>query len=288
MLSTQIILLLIIGAGFLGLFVLIGLLRGDHFRHVRSQDDSEHRKKLLAKVRRIEIKTNKITDHLFSGEYHSSFKGSGMSFAEVRKYSYGDDIRRIDWNVTARLNEPYVKIFEEERELTFYLLIDISASASYGLGNSSKREYMAEVAATLAFAALKNGDKVGLLLFSNRVERFLPAKKGRQHVLHIIRDILETQPEGKATDLADPLRFFADTNRKKAIAFILSDFHTPDFSQQISYAASRHDISAIKVTDSSENEIPETGLVPVVNVETGERSWMDSNSRSLIKKTFSF
>ena len=213
-------------------------------------------KELLKKVRKIEIKTRRLSDHIFSGEYHSSFKGRGMTFSEVRQYQFGDDIRSIDWNVTARYSEPYVKVFEEERELTMMLVVDISGSESFGTTQQFKRDILTEISATLAFSAIQNNDKVGLLLFSNEIELFIPPKKGKTHVLRIIRELIEFKPNSKKTDLTQALKYFSNVMKKKAIVFILSDFIDTGYDNALKIVGKKHDVTGIRVYDKLETELP--------------------------------
>jgi uncharacterized protein (DUF58 family) len=234
---------------------------------------------LLKKVRRIEIKTRGLTKHIFAGEYHSAFKGRGIAFSEVREYQYGDDIRSIDWNVTARFNHPYVKIYEEERELTVMLLIDVSGSGSFGTANSFKRDQMTEIAAVLSFSAIFNNDKIGVIFFSDRVEKFIPPLKGRKHILRIIRELLDFQPVSNQTRLDEPLRFLTNTTKKKCTAFVISDFMAPDFEEALRIASSKHDIVALKVYDPVERSIPDIGLVRIVDSESGQERWIDTTSK---------
>lgn len=240
-------------------------------------------KELLKKVRKIEIKTRRLSDNLFGGEYHSTFKGRGMTFSEVRPYQFGDDVRAIDWNVTARYNEPFVKVFEEERELTMMLLVDISGSGIFGTKGQSKREILTEIAATLAFSALQNNDKVGLLLFSDRVERFIPPKKGKGHVLRIIRELLEAKPIGKGTDLSAPLAFLGNALKKKAIVFTLSDFMCSGYQKTLQITGKKHDITGIRVYDALDAHWLNLGLIPVQDAETGAVQWMASSSKAVRK-----
>ena len=242
---------------------------------------------LLKKVRKIEIRTKALSHQIFAGEYHSAFKGRGMAFSEVREYSYGDDVRNMDWNVTARLSAPYVKIFEEERELTVVLLVDVSRSGLFGTAVKTKRDQIAEIAAVLAFSALVNNDKVGALFFSDRVEKFIPPKKGRTHLLHIIREILHLEPESTGTDIGEALRFLTGALRKKCTAFILSDMldvnpdGSPRYEDALKVAAGRHDLSVIRVTDPREETIPSIGLVDVKDSETGESAWINTSSQKV-------
>ena len=235
---------------------------------------------LLKKVRRIEIKARGLTRHIFAGEYHSAFKGRGIAFSEVREYQYGDDIRSIDWNVTARFNHPYVKIFEEERELTVMLLIDVSGSGNFGTTVSFKRDIMTEVAAVLSFSAIFNNDKIGVIFFSDRVEKFISPQKGRKHILRIIRELLDFRSESLKTNLDEPLRFLTNAIKKRCTAFILSDFMAPRFEESLRIASNKHDIVALKVFDPVETAIPDIGLIKVSDSETGEERWIDTSSRA--------
>jgi uncharacterized protein (DUF58 family) len=238
-------------------------------------------KELLKKVRKIEIKTRRLSDHIFSGEYHSSFKGRGMTFSEVRQYQFGDDIRSIDWNVTARYNEPYVKVFEEERELTMMLVVDISGSESFGTTAQFKRDILTEISATLAFSAIQNNDKVGLLLFSNEIELFIPPKKGKTHVLRIIRELIEFKPNSKKTDLTHALRYFSNVMKKKAIVFILSDFIDTGYDNALKIVGKKHDVTGIRVYDKLETELPKLGMVPMRDAENGEIVLVNTNSKTV-------
>ena len=241
---------------------------------------------LLKKVRKIEIKTKALSHQIFAGEYHSAFKGRGMAFSEVREYQYGDDVRNMDWNVTARMSAPYVKVFEEERELTVVLLIDISRSGLFGTVGETKRELVAEIAATLAFSAMLNNDKVGALFFSDTVEKFIPPKKGRSHLLHIIREILEYTPEHDGTDIGEALRYLTNALKRRCTAFVLSDMldvdenGAPRYEEALKVAVNRHDISVIRVYDPRERTIPDVGLVHVKDSETGRGAWVNTSSRS--------
>ena len=234
---------------------------------------------LLKKVRRIEIKTRGLSKHIFAGEYHSAFKGRGIAFSEVREYQYGDDIRSIDWNVTARFNHPYVKIFEEERELTVMLLIDVSGSGYFGTTVSYKRDVMTEVAAVLSFSAIFNNDKIGVIFFSDKVERFIPPQKGRKHILRIISELLNFESLSRKTNLDEPLRFLTNAIKKRCTTFIISDFLVPDFEKTLRIASNKHDIVALKVFDSIEQAIPDIGLIKIVDAETGEEKWIDTSSK---------
>ena len=240
---------------------------------------------LLNKVRKIEIKTRGLSRNIFAGEYHSQFKGRGMAFSEVREYQAGDDIRSIDWNVTARLNKPYIKVFEEERELTVMLLVDVSGSRNFGTLTQMKRDMMAEVAATLAFSTIENNDKVGVLFFSDKVEKFIPAKKGKSHVLHIIRELLSFEPNSSGTDIAGALAYFANAQKRRCTAFLLSDFiglnmNKPirklDIYSPLMIAANRHDINIIQIYDRRDSELPNVGLLKLKDAESGQRIWVDT------------
>ncbi len=240
---------------------------------------------LLRKVRKIEIRTRALSHQIFAGEYHSAFKGRGMAFSEVREYQYGDDVRSMDWNVTARLRSPYVKVFEEEREMTVVLLIDISRSGLFGTSGMTKRDLIAEIAAVLSFSAIINNDKVGALFFSDRVEAFIPPKKGRSHLLHIIREIIELRPKSNGTDVGQALRYLTNAMKKKCTAFVLSDMldanpdGSPRYEDALKVACNRHDISVIKVHDPRERTIPDVGLVHVKDSETGESAWINTSGR---------
>lgn len=238
-------------------------------------------KEILKKVRKIEIKTRRLSDHIFSGEYHTSFKGRGMTFSEVRQYQYGDDVRAIDWNVTARYNEPFVKVFEEERELTMMLLVDISGSESFGTKNQLKRDMVTEIAATLAFSATQNNDKIGLLLFSDQIELFIPPKKGKSHVLRIIRELIEFESKSKKTDLSQALKYLSSVLKKKAIVFLISDFMVKDYEHTLKIASKRHDVTGIRVFDQREERIPNIGVVNMVDAETGETLLVDTTSKKV-------
>lgn len=237
-------------------------------------------KELLKKVRKIEIKSRRLSDHVFGGEYHSTFKGRGMTFAEVRQYQYGDDVRNIDWNVTARYNEPHVKIFEEERELTMMLIVDVSGSKEFGTYQQFKSDFVTEIAATLAFSATQNNDKIGLILFSDTIELFIPPKKGRSHVLRIIRELLEFRPKNTKTNITEALKFLSNVLKKKAIVFILSDFmDASEYSQTLKIASGKHDITGIRIYDKNEIEIPNLGLVQMIDQESGENRLVNTNSK---------
>ena len=236
---------------------------------------------LLKKVRKIEIKTKGLSKQIFSGEYHSAFKGRGMSFSEVRDYQYGDDVRNIDWNVTARTGSPHVKVFEEERELTVMLLIDVSKSSFFGSVKQTKNEINAEIAAVLAFSALNNNDKVGVLFFSNKIEKYLPPKKGKQHVLRIIRELINLEPENNGTNIGMALEYLNNLIKKRCICFVLSDFLTKDYEAPLKIAKRRHDVVGIHIIDPREEAIPNVGLIRAVDSETGDTRWIDSNSKSV-------
>ena len=242
---------------------------------------------LLKKVRKIEIRTRALSHQVFAGEYHSAYKGRGMAFSEVREYQYGDDVRNMDWNVTARLRSPYVKVFEEERELTVMLLVDVSRSGLFGTDTMTKRELVAEVAAVLAFSAILNNDKVGALFFSDRVEEFIPPKKGRSHLLHIIREIIGLKPSSDGTDISGALRFLTNAMKKKCTAFLLSDMldvdadGRPRYEDALKVAVNRHDLSVLKVYDPRERNIPDVGVVHVKDSETGDSAWIDTGSKKV-------
>lgn len=238
-------------------------------------------KELLKKVRKIEIKTRRLSDNVFGGEYHSAFKGRGMMFSEVRQYQFGDDVRNIDWNVTARYNEPYVKVFEEERELTLMLMVDISGSEFFGTKHRFKNEIVTEIAATLAFSAMQNNDKTGIILFSDQIELFIPPKKGKSHVLRIIRELLEFKPESNKTDLTQALKFLSNVMKKKAIVFVLSDFLDDNYRDTLKIAAKKHDITGIRVYDHAEKEIPNLGMVQMEDSETGELLLVNTRSKNV-------
>jgi uncharacterized protein (DUF58 family) len=238
-------------------------------------------KEILKKVRKIEIKTRRLSDHIFSGEYHSSFKGRGMTFSEVRQYQYGDDVRSIDWNVTARYNEPYVKVFEEERELTMVLMVDVSGSEFFGTTQQFKKNTITEIAATLAFSAIQNNDKVGLLLFSDQVELYIPPKKGKSHVLRIIRELIEFKPKSTKTNISEALKFMSSVQKKKAILFILSDFLDDTYESTLKIVGKKHDVTGIRVFDKHETAIPNIGLVPMVDAETKEVMLVNTASKKV-------
>jgi uncharacterized protein (DUF58 family) len=236
---------------------------------------------LLSKVRKIEIKTKGLSKHIFSGEYHSAFKGRGMSFSEVRSYQYGDDVRNIDWNVTARTGEPHVKVFEEERELTVMLLVDFSQSAYFGSTRQFKHEIMTEICAVLAFSAINNNDKVGIILFTDTIELFVPPKKGRQHILRIIRELIDFQPKGKGTKLETALQYFNNVIKKRSICFLVSDFMDRGFDTAMRIAARKHDMVGIHLFDPRETELPDIGLIRALDPERDEVRWIDTHSKAL-------
>ena len=235
---------------------------------------------LIKKVRKIEIKTRGLSSNIFAGQYHSAFKGRGMAFSEVREYQYGDDVRDIDWNVTARFNKPYVKVFEEERELTVMLLVDMSASLDFGTTGMYKKERVAEIAATLAFAAIQNNDKIGAIFFTDRIEKFIPPQKGRKHILYIIRELLGFEPESRQTDLIVPLQYLTNAIKKRCTTFLLSDFiDERDFKNALTIANRKHDVVAIQVYDKRVEELPDVGLMKMVDPESGEDVYVDTSSR---------
>tara|TARA_Y100000766_G_scaffold53621_1_gene43414 strand:+ start:1488 stop:2351 length:864 start_codon:yes stop_codon:yes gene_type:complete len=241
-------------------------------------------KDLLKKVRKIEIKTKRLSDHIFGGEYQSTFKGRGMAFSEVRQYQFGDDVRAIDWNVTARYNDTFIKVFEEERELTMMLIIDISGSNFFGSNSMFKNEYVTELAATLAFSATKNNDKVGLVLFSDVVELYIPPKKGKSHVLRIIRELLEFKSKSKRTDINIPLKFISNILKNRSIAFVISDFISEDYSNSLKIFSSKHDVTGIRIFDKTEEVIPNLGLIDINDNETGKRLTVNTSSNSVRKQ----
>ncbi|MCD8414032.1 DUF58 domain-containing protein [Tenacibaculum dicentrarchi] len=238
-------------------------------------------KELLKKVRKIEIKTRRLSNHIFGGEYHSTFKGRGMTFSEVRQYQYGDDIRAIDWNVTARYNEAHIKVFEEERELTMMLLVDVSGSESFGTSDQFKKDTVTEIAATLAFSATKNNDNVGLILFSDKMELYIPPKKGKSHVLRIIRELIEFKPKSKQTNINEALKFLSSITKKKAIVFVLSDFMDDDYERTLKLVGKKHDVTGIRIYDKHDEEIPNLGMVPMQDAETGNIHLVNTSSKSV-------
>ena len=237
---------------------------------------------LIKKVRKIEIKTRGLSSNIFAGQYHSAFKGRGMAFSEVREYQYGDDVRDIDWNVTARFNKPYVKVFEEERELTVMLLVDMSSSLDFGTSGMYKKDMVAEIAATLAFAAIQNNDKIGAIFFTDRIEKFIPPQKGRKHILYIIRELLGFEPESRNTDLTVPLQYLTNAIKKRCTTFLLSDFiDERDFKSALTIANRKHDVVAIQVYDKRVEELPDVGLMKMVDAESGEDMYIDTSSRKV-------
>ena len=240
---------------------------------------------LLKKVRKIEIKTRRLSNHIFSGEYHSHFKGRGMTFSEVRKYQYGDDIRDIDWNVTAKLNEAHIKIFEEERELTMMLLVDVSKSESFGTRMQQKRDLITELCAVLAFSAIQNNDKVGVVFFTDQIELFIPPKKGKSHILRIIRELIEFKPKGTGTNISEAFKFLSSVIKKRSIVFTLSDFQDEAYDKNLKIASSKHDLTAIRIIDPAEEQLPDIGLVQLQNPETGTLEWVDTSS-SIVRTTY--
>lgn len=236
-------------------------------------------KDLLKKVRKIEIKTRGLTRQIFAGEYHSAFKGRGMTFSEVREYQYGDDIRSIDWNVTARFNHPFVKVFEEERELTVMLLIDVSASGDFGTHEQLKRSLITEIAAVLSFSAIENNDKIGVIMFSDRIEKFIPPQKGRKHILRIIRELLDFKPLSNGTDISESLRFLTNAIKKRCTAFLISDFRDKGYARSLQVANNKHDVAALHIFDQRETTLPPVGLIRVLDAETGKERWIDTSRR---------
>ena len=240
---------------------------------------------LLKKVRKIEIKTRRLSNHIFSGEYHSHFKGRGMTFSEVRKYQFGDDIRDIDWNVTAKLNEAHIKIFEEERELTMMLLVDVSKSESFGTRMQQKRDLITELCAVLAFSAIQNNDKVGVVFFTDQIELFIPPKKGKSHILRIIRELIEFKPKHTGTNISEAFKFLSSVIKKRSIVFTLSDFQDEAYDKNLKIASSKHDLTAIRIIDPAEEQLPDIGLVQLQNPETGAMGWVDTSS-SIVRATY--
>ena len=236
---------------------------------------------LLKKVRKIEIKTRGLSRNIFAGEYHSAFKGRGMTFSEVREYQYGDDIRNIDWNVTARYNHPYIKVFEEERELTVMLLIDVSGSREFGTISKLKKNQITEIAAVLAFSAIQNNDKIGVIFFSDKIEKFIPPKKGKTHILHIIRELIDFKPESRKTDITNALRYLTNAIKKRCTAFVISDFMDEKFEDALKIANNKHDVMALKVFDAREKDLPSVGLIKFKDAETGEDIWIDTSDSKL-------
>ena len=236
---------------------------------------------LLKKVRKIEIKTKGLSNHIFSGEYHTAFKGKGMAFSEVREYQPGDDVRSIDWNVTARYNSPFVKVFEEEREMTVILLIDVSGSSDFGTQTQLKREVATEIAAVLSFSAINNNDKIGVLFFSDKIEKFIPPKKGKSHILRIIRELITFESESKKTNIEVALKYFNNVIKKRAVCFILSDFMDTNFDKSLKIARNKHDIIALRIHDEREEKLPNVGLIKVEDAESGQTRWMDSSNKQV-------
>ncbi len=237
---------------------------------------------LLKKIRKIEIKTRGLSSNIFAGEYHSAFKGRGMTFSEVREYQYGDDIRDIDWNVTARMGHPYVKVYEEEREMTVMLLVDVSRSRLFGAVGEEKREMIAEIAATIAFSAISNNDKIGMLFFSDKIEKFISPKKGKKHILFLIRELLDFTPENPGTDIGVALRYFTDAQKKRSTTFLISDFiDSHDFSRPLSIAARKHDLIAVQVYDRRDASLPDVGMMRVADLETGADRWIDTSNKKV-------
>lgn len=241
---------------------------------------NKNTQELLKKVRKIEIKSKGLSNQIFSGEYHSAFKGRGMAFSEVRDYQMGDEIRTIDWNVTARFNSPYVKVFEEEREMTVMLLVDFSGSKNFGTKKQLKQDLITEICAVLAFSAIQNNDKVGVIFFSDQIEKFIPPKKGKSHILMIIRELIDFEPEHKGTDIKEALRYFTLAIKKRCTAFLISDFLTEGFEDELKIANKKHDLVALQIFDEREMEIPNVGMVQLQNAETGEIKWFDTSSKS--------
>lgn len=241
---------------------------------------------LLKKVRRIEIKTRGLSQELFSGEYHTAFKGRGMSFSEVREYQTGDEIRTIDWNVTARFGHPYVKVFEEERELTVMLLVDVSGSENFGTRKQFKQDMITELCAVIAFSAIQNNDKIGVIFFSDQIELFIPPKKGKSHILHIIRELIEFKPKSTKTNITQALRYFTNAIKKKSIAFVISDFMDNGFKDALRIASGKHDVIALRIYDKRERELPDMGLIKVKDAESGQMAWLDTSSKEVRNKYY--
>ena len=240
---------------------------------------------LLKRVRKIEIKTRGLSKHIFAGEYHSAFKGKGMAFSEVREYQYGDDIRNIDWNVTARFNHPYIKIYEEERELTVMLIVDVSGSREFGTQSLLKKNIITEISAVLSFSAIQNNDKVGVIMFSDRVEKFIPPKKGKQHILRIIRELINFEPENRGTNITESLRFFTNAIKKRSTAFLISDFMDDNFEDALKIASKKHDIVGLRIYDLRDTELPSIGLIKLLDAESGQDIWVDT-SNNYIRDTY--
>jgi len=236
---------------------------------------------LLKRVRQIEIKTRGLSRNIFAGEYHSAFKGRGMTFSEVREYQYGDDIRNIDWNVTARYNHPYVKLFEEERELTVMLMIDVSGSREFGTMSKLKKNQITEIAAVLAFSAIQNNDKIGVIFFSDTIEKFIPPKKGKSHILRIIRELIDFQPEHRSTNISNALKYLTNAIKKRCTTFLISDFIDTNYENALTIANKKHDVVALKIFDQREQELPSIGLIKIKDAETGEYSWVDTSNKKV-------
>ena len=236
---------------------------------------------LLKKVHKIEIKTKGLSNHIFAGEYHTAFKGRGMAFSEVREYQPGDDIRSIDWNVTARFNNPYVKVFEEEREMTVILLIDVSASKKFGTQKQMKQELATELAAVLAFSAIQNNDKIGVIFFTKKIEKFIPPKKGKSHILRIIRELIAFEPEEKETNIGEALEYFNNVIKKRAVCFVISDFLDDNFGTPLRVANKKHDVISIRINDKREQELPNVGLIQIQDSETGQSTWIDTSNKNI-------
>lgn len=244
-------------------------------------NDAMETSELLKKVRKIEIKTRGLSKNIFAGEYHSAFKGRGMTFSEVRDYHYGDAIKDLDWNVTARFNKPFVKVFEEERELTLMLIVDVSGSRSFGTEQRSKQELITEICAVLAFAAIQNNDKIGAILFSDRIEKFIPPVKGKKHTLRIIRELLEFEPQSKGTDIEGALKYFANVVKKRCTAFVISDFLAPDYKDALNIASRKHDVLGLSVYDRRDADLPPVGMLKVLDPESGAECWVDTSSKKV-------
>ncbi len=242
-------------------------------------------KELLKKVRKVEIKTKRLSNNIFGGEYHSAFKGRGMTFSEVRSYEFGDDVRSIDWNVTARYNSPFVKVFEEERELTLMLIVDVSGSKFFGSNSELKKNIATEISAVLAFSAIQNNDKVGLILFTDKVELYIPPSKGKSHILRIIRELIEFSPESRKTNISCALEYFLNITTKRSIAFVISDFISNEYGKSLSIASKRHDITGIRIFDKIEEEIPNLGIIPMIDQESFDVKLIDTGSKN-VRKTY--
>ncbi len=287
--STSLIVILVVvgvvlvaGGGFF-IFLWRKRLEEEKLAKTNANDAEDPTVELLKKVRKIEIKTKGISKQIFSGEYHSAFKGRGMSFSEVRSYQYGDDVRNIDWNVTARTGDPYIKIFEEERELTAMLLVDVSASDNFGTQKLLKEQLITEICAVLAFSAIQNKDRIGIIFFSDKVEKFIPPKKGKQHILRIIRELIEFEPEHKQTDIGEALRYLNNVVKKRSIVFVLSDFMDESFADPLRIANRKHDVVALRIFDKREKELSNMGHVLFTDPETGEEKWINTGSKKIRK-----